>query len=241
MQHKLEPFEISFSAFASTKCSNLTVFTTMSKVEGIWKEIAGMKAFVDKRYAATNGQSDSAALEQKLAKSIAKNISNLVGVDRSVSTMLYAAIGDSGVAAGIRSQLVAAVDEKFQGKPEDDRSTSNHTQKHVNPDTWVTAKLHESLSDPRKDIDIKLEYTAEFLAKSGVRHCSESTAKWWLAMVLALHCQHGWPTYKTIKEYDDTLKLNITASRKPWPFALIYTYQKKSQKLASGSLHTHLW
>ena len=85
---------------------------------------------------------------------------------------------------------MAAVDEKFQEEPDDDRTIGNQTQKLHNPDAWATAELHDSWSDPSKSIDIKLQEAADFIAKARVRSPSESTAKWWLAMVLALHCQN---------------------------------------------------
>ena len=93
----------------------------MSRVEDICEDTKGIQISIERRAAATNGQSDSAALEQKLTTSIVKKVSNLAGVDCVASTLQYDKIGASGTAAGTRSQLVAAVDGKFNEEGDEDR------------------------------------------------------------------------------------------------------------------------
>ena len=177
-----------------------------------------------------------------IANSIVAKIGNMPGLDTAGALVLTSQVEmcefdaetakrfndaiDAKLTATLVSATVAAVDDR--------------TQYLLEPTKYATQSLYDGLCNKKADIQTKMHMTAEFMNKCGCSHPHEQTYKIWLAMVIRLHFEDTWPTYRAIFGFLQDLKHNVEHARRPFPFPRIIRYPKMPSDL-SPPIFKHIY
>ena len=211
----------------------------MSSVADLVQEMLSLKMMMSSRAGA--GGKDPTALMKKYASSVAMKIGRLNGVDPNAATQLHDAAKNSGLPEDSRAVIVMAIDAKFEQEIETEPEVAASTRRQLltNAPAYVTASLVKSLKGPGS-VDSKIMSTADFLANTLGCVCPhEQTYRFWLTLVLQLHCQK-WPKYKAVHGYLLDLKQALKDCKKKWPLPKIAAYPKVPQELPE-SVFNHIY
>ena len=142
-----------------------------------------------------------------------------------------------------RERLLVAVDTTLTNQLTDspvEGDPAVKTQHLLNCCGYITAQIEADLSSHTITISTKVQIVSDFLVRCGCNHPHEQTYKWWLAMLVRLHFDNSWPTYKAIFSLLTDMKQCVDVSRKRFPFPSLRHYPKSPHDLPPA-MFTHIY
>ena len=142
-----------------------------------------------------------------------------------------------------RERLLVAVDTTLTNQLTDspvEGDPAVKTQHLLNCCGYITAKIGAELSSRTISISTKVQIVSDFLVWCGCNHPHEQTYKWWLAMLVRLHFDNGWPTCNAIFSLLADMKQCVEISRKRFPFPALRHYPKSPHDLFPA-MFTHIY
>ena len=183
-----------------------------------------------------------APTEERIVAALANKISNIACLDTAGSNVVVDAIVATNLHQSHKDILAEAVDAKLDSKlsaPHISKTGAIQQQHCYGAPEYCPVSITDMLQNNRLSIATKVTGLTEFMViQLGIVHPHEQTYKWWLAMLVRLHFNVSWPTYKTIhnllcdmKQSADVARTKL-ASNGGYPFPLMCYYPKTPSDLS---------
>ena len=207
----------------------------MTSITDLITEIHSVAPLVVSRSAVTSDPDVIALLQLRLRTTLITRVNALPSIDGSGASLLFQAIADSGFDQEGKLRIGDAIDAKLASAPlPSTRATTACGQKLIHVQSYCPDDVHAKFDDQRISLDSKIQLAADFLTRSGCNQPCEQTYKWWLAAILALHFKESFPSYPAVYAMLADFKEKVDASRKNFPFPLIFAYPSSPAQLPTA-------